>query len=105
MFYDRYKELCENAGKSMSRVALDIGFEKSTITKWKQKGFTPRAELLNKIAEYFNVSPEYLLTGKKNTATQEDDGKTAEFIQLYSQLDEKQKQIVVSLMKSFLEAL
>ena len=103
MFYDTYKELCEKSGKSMSRVAKDIGFEKSTITKWKQKGFAPRIELLNKIADYFGVSTDYLL-GKEKTATQMDDSLSAEFTALYSRLDENHQQAVVAMIKSLLDS-
>lgn len=65
MFFDRYKQLCEEIGKSMSAVAIEIGFSKTAVTHWRQ-GFKPNQETLLKIANYFNVSTDYLL-GKTDT--------------------------------------
>ncbi len=61
MFYDKYVSLCNARRISLSKAAEDIGFDRSSITKWKNKGFTPRQELLLKIADYFDVSVDYLL--------------------------------------------
>lgn len=87
MFYDVYIQLCIEKGISPSKAAQEIGFNKSSITNWKNNGYTPRQEILMKIAEYFNVSTDYLLgkTDEKNKPTtdcdklNEDDIKVALF--------------------------
>ena len=61
MFYDVYVELCHNNGKSPSAVAQELGINKSNVSNWKNNGYTPRGAVLNKIAEYFGVSVDYLL--------------------------------------------
>ena len=61
MFYDRYCELCKQRGITPTRAALEIGLSKSTPTAWKKKGVTPQASQLQKIADFFNVSTDYLL--------------------------------------------
>lgn len=61
MFYDKLKELCEENGIKPSRVAMECGFSKGTITHWKNDGTIPQREILLKIADYFNVSVDYLL--------------------------------------------
>lgn len=61
MFYDVYIELCHNNGKSPSAVAQELGINKSNVSNWKNNGYTPRGAVLNKIAEYFGVSVDYLL--------------------------------------------
>ena len=103
MFYDRYKELCAKKGVSASKAAQEIGIEKSLVPKWKQKGFTPRAETLNKIAAYFNVTTDYLL-GQDNTATEDGDGTVAEFTASFARLDDAHQQAVLSLIKSLLNS-
>ena len=66
MFYDKYVFLCQSKGVSLSKAADEIGFDRSSITKWKNKGFTPRQELLVKIADYFGVTIDYLLGKSEN---------------------------------------
>lgn len=67
MFYNLYKTLCEQRELSVSKAAEIIGFDKSTVTSWKKNGTTPSREVLELIADYFEVSLDYLLTGKENT--------------------------------------
>lgn len=59
MFYNIFLKLCNDRGISPSAAALDMGFTKAANTKWAA-GKTPRDATLAKIAEYFNVSVEYL---------------------------------------------
>ena len=54
-FYDNYVRLCNMAGKSPSAVALDIGIEKSTVTRWS-KGSTPNHATKIKVADYFGCT-------------------------------------------------
>lgn len=60
MFYDNFKRLCISRGKSPSAVGLDIGIQKSTVTRWKQ-GSQPSPETLQKISAYFGVPTQKLL--------------------------------------------
>lgn len=61
MFYDRFAELCSGRNISANKAATDIGLSNSTVTKWKKTGAVPQTATLSKIAEYFNVSINYLL--------------------------------------------
>lgn len=69
MFYDLYCELCKKKDVTPTRAALEIGLSKSTPTAWKKQGITPQAAQLQKIADYFGVSVDYLC-GKKETPTE-----------------------------------
>ena len=61
-FYDNYVRLCNSVGKTPSAVALEIGIEKSTVSRWS-KGSSPNHATKIKVADYFNVSVE-TLSGK-----------------------------------------
>ena len=65
MFYDLFCTLCKQKNVSPTRAALEIRLSKSTATKWKNSGATPNGETLSKIADYFGVSTDYLLSGGK----------------------------------------
>ncbi|NCE76608.1 XRE family transcriptional regulator [Anaerotruncus sp. X29] len=60
-FYSLYCELCKNANITPSGVANAIGFNRATVTTWKNTGNTPKGDLLIKVAKYFNVPIDFLL--------------------------------------------
>lgn len=68
MFYDIYCELCQQHGLTPSGAATKIGFNRASVTMWKNTGKAPKQDLLVRIAEYFGVSVDYLL-GKENAPT------------------------------------
>ena len=61
MFYDVYCALCAREGLSPSGAAAKIGFNRASVTVWKTRGSAPKQELLVKIADFFQVSTDYLL--------------------------------------------
>ncbi len=70
MVYDKFCDLCSQKGVSPSKAAMDAGFSKSLISKWKSKQeIVPSSEVLQKIADYFGVSVDYLL-GKEKQPTE-----------------------------------
>ena len=103
MFYDRFEKLCIQKNISPSKAALEIGFNKSNVSRWKADGYTPRGEVLDRIANYFGVSIDYLLTRKEKATTENDDGLTDEIISQYYRLDEKHQKIVQQLILSLLD--
>lgn len=64
MLFDKVKELAKKQGKSLKQVAEDIGLSENALYKWKTQ--SPKAETLQKVADYFNVTTDYLL-GRNNT--------------------------------------
>ena len=60
MFYQRYVELCRLAGKSPTRVGVELGLSKASVARWKD-GVGVTAKTLGLIADYFGVSTDYLL--------------------------------------------
>lgn len=75
MFYDRYLALCQKAGKKPSAVASDLGINKSNVTNWKNNGYTPRGDVLQKIADYFDVTTDFLLGAESEKAPIQTDGR------------------------------
>lgn len=75
MFFDRFSDLCTNIGKTPTGVGREIGISKATVSYWKQ-GNTPKPDALSKIAQYFDVSVDYLIGKtdiKSPQPTSEDD--------------------------------
>lgn len=61
MFYTIYADLCHKIGRTPSWVAQQLGINKGTVTYWKNNANArPGNETMCKIADYFNVSIDYL---------------------------------------------
>ncbi len=60
-FYQIFISLCKNKGVSPSRAAEACGINRSNVSNWKNNGYTPRGDALQRIADYFNISTDYLL--------------------------------------------
>ena len=104
MFYDVFIGLCNQKNISPSKAAGEIGFNKSSISNWKKNGYTPRKEIAVKIAEYFNVSVDYLLTGdEKENAPSKERALTPtqkEFIDLLDAMPEDKQQMLLQMIKA-----
>lgn len=64
MGYEVFENLCRTRKVTPSAVAKATGVAKSTLSAWKNGEYTPKADKLEKIADYFEVPLEYLMTGK-----------------------------------------
>lgn len=62
---ERIKILFQNTGKTVSGLAKLLNTRSSTIDGWIKQGKCPSADTIPIIAEYFNVSIDYLLTGEE----------------------------------------
>ena len=62
--YEIFEKLLLSHGVSTYRFCMDTGISQSTISTWKKKKNTITSDIGKKIAEYFNVSLDYLLTGE-----------------------------------------
>ena len=56
--YDRIKELCKNRNISIAALEKELGFSNGSIGKMRKS--TPSIERLQKIADYFGVSLDFL---------------------------------------------
>lgn len=63
--YDRFLELLNERGITAYRVAKDTGLNPTTFTDWKKGKSSPKTDKLQKIADYFDVSLDWL-TGNSN---------------------------------------
>lgn len=72
MFWETFIKLCASNGTKPNPVAAKLGLSSGSITKWKN-GAKPNDTTLQKIADYFGVSVDYLLTGEPSSAPISDD--------------------------------
>lgn len=64
MFYDNFIRACQIKKQKPNPVAIQCGGTKSSATSWKN-GASPNSDIVAKIAEYLEVSTDFLLLGKE----------------------------------------
>lgn len=60
VFYDRFEALCKATKKTTTGVGEELGIGRSTVNNWRYGGDI-KSSTLQKIADYFGVSVDYLL--------------------------------------------
>ena len=65
MYYENFDRLCQLNNVRTGTVSKATGRSTATLTSWKQGKYTPKQDKLQLIADYFNVSLEYLMTGEE----------------------------------------
>ena len=70
--YEIFSKLLEARGLKAADVCRGTGLPSSLFSEWKRGKSTPKADKMKRIADYFGVSIEYLMTGKesKNQTTE-----------------------------------
>lgn len=62
--YEIFEKLLKQSGVRVYEVAKATGIAPSMFTDWKKGRYQPKSEKLKKIADYFDVSVDYLMTGE-----------------------------------------
>lgn len=63
--YEIFEQLCKEKGVTAYRVCKSTGITTATISNWKAGRYTPKQEKMKKLADYFGVTVNYLMTGKE----------------------------------------
>ena len=97
--YEIYCKLRDLKGLKDSDVSKGADVSKSTFSDWKSGRSTPKKDKLIRIANFFGVSVDYLMTGEENPKKKQAD-EFNEFIMLFNKLNDKDKENIFNLMKS-----
>ncbi len=85
--YEIFKQLLQKYGVTSYEVAKKAGVTQTALSNWKAGRSTPKAETLQKIADYFNVTVDYLLTGKETEINDESDMKPIDDLDIAKKLE------------------
>ena len=104
MFWERLSILIKERDISANGLAKQIGLSNCASVKWK-KGAIPDSSTLQKIADYYNVSVDYLLGKEKEPSVQngEFDELTMQFNNLLGKLSQEQKEALIPLLESMIQ--
>ena len=82
MFKDQFVKICNAKGVSPSAACKAIGLSHSTYAQWDDES-VPRRATLQKFADYFEVSVDYLLGKEEEKKTTAEDGELVEDVIIY----------------------
>lgn len=63
--YEVFEQLLQSYAISTYKFCKETGISQSTISTWKSKRNLISGELAKKIADYFGISVDYLMTGEE----------------------------------------
>lgn len=106
--YEHYQKLLDEKGLKNADVSRATGISNMTLSDWKHGKTKPKTETMQKLADYLNVSVDYLVNGKEADINSEFSSEQAELdvkisqdIELkkalkkyFSLSDEKKKHII-----------
>lgn len=105
--YEIFLKLLDEKGVTAYKVGKATGIGGSTFTDWKTGRSVPKQEKLQKIADYFGVSLDYLMTGSDSKYSDTDalldvriseDAELKEAIKKYYSLDDNKKKHIIELI-------
>ena len=104
--YEIFLKLLRESGLRASDVSKATGIPPSTFTDWKTGRSRPKQEKLEKLAEFFNVSVDYLL-GRNESEEKEkkEDDDIAMLSRVGSKLSPEQRKKAISVLKAMFDEL
>lgn len=69
--YEVFEQLLQKHGVTSYKVAKEAGVTQTALSNWKSGRSTPTTKTLQKIADYFGVTIDYLMTGKEESEEKE----------------------------------
>ena len=93
--YEIYQKLLDEKGLKNADVARATGISNMTLSDWKRGKSVPKSDKMRKIAEFLNVSVDYLMTGNNMEFTVE----MAEIDLELSQMKERTKLYALKMSK------
>ena len=93
---ERLKATRERKGLKQNRVALYLGVHNSTLAKYESGEREPDNETLMRLAEYYEIKVEWILSGEPNSSKTKKDTN----FEAYKRLSQDDKKIVDDMIKA-----
>ena len=103
--YKIFESLLHERGVTAYKVAKATGISTASLTDWKKGRSSPKADKLQKIADYFGVSVDYLLGNEPKEkpagqTTDEPNEKILKFVEILRELPEDKLDLVIEMSKA-----
>lgn len=101
---ERITKTLENSDKKASELCEYLGIRTSTMSTWKTRNSDPPAKYIKPIADFLDVSVNYLLTGEDTPTRKNITEKEDELLELYRALPQNKQYEFIGELKGFLKA-
>lgn len=97
---DRIRTLCEEKGMTINKLEKETGIGRGNIARWDKH--RPNIDNVQKVADYFGVTTDYILTGNENKPTIEGEltETQREAIELIMKMSDEQLKVFVATLKA-----
>ncbi len=103
----RIKQLREKRGLIQERLASELGITQQMLSKYERNITLIKVDILKKIAEYFNVTTDYLLgisdvkrDMQRQMKMNETLDKYYDLVEIYKELDEYDQEMIWSIIQT-----
>lgn len=105
--YERYKKLLDEKGLKNSDVSRGANVSNMTLSDWKNGKTVPKTSTIKKIAEFLDVSVDYLTCGKEidnkemariDIELAKQDIETKNYMLKFAKLESEKKKQIMSLI-------
>ncbi|PKR83063.1 helix-turn-helix domain-containing protein [Heyndrickxia camelliae] len=102
LFKERLILLRKERKLTQTELAAIMDVTKATINKYEKGGASPSYEMLWKLADFFNVSVDYLM-GKSDSFSGDPqiNKEISEIKLIYDKLNDEQKELVLNILRTF----
>ena len=105
--YEVFIRLAQKHNTTAYKVSKATGISQQLFSDWKYGRSTPKQDKLKKIADFFGVSVDYLMTGEEKEKTPPVGEVLTEgeqmLIDLFRKVPEDKQQLVLGMIKAALE--
>ncbi len=98
---DRIYLLLDSKNKTGKELAKYVGISSSTVSDWKNKKTFPSSKHISKIADFFDTTAQYLITGENLKNKYDFSEYEIELLNIYNSLDRKQQAIIFGKLYEF----
>ncbi len=95
---NRIQELRRRTKLSQTDLADKIGISKSQMIRYENKGVQPPADILNKLADIFSTSIDFLINGNSDEKAQSA-LKTAELLNQFKEIEQLPEDEQITILK------
>lgn len=93
MFSERLYKLRTQKGITQTELSKELNIKQNSYSNWEKRNRQPDYEMLIKIANYFNVSVDYLICNDKK--------EESKIVKISNELNESEKEKLIQVCKIF----
>lgn len=93
------KQLRLNKGVLQKEVANYLGVDRTTYVKYERGDSEPNHDMLSKLADYFDVSIDYLLGREEKPSEINSDSLSQKIIETFNSLDDEKQKIALEYLE------